>query len=801
MKRFSAILPVILVLSLLLGISGLGSGALADPPSRSNSQENYQRYIVRFKPGVTPTRMDQLNRRAGGIFESSIPGIGAQVVKIPRSSNSTRLSTYRSFGEVAFIEPDYIANAVETPDDSRFGSQWGMIAIKAPEAWNVSHGSSSVRIAILDTGIDAEHVDLASKVIIVKNFSSSYTTDDLQGHGTHVAGIASAETNNAIGVAGVAYDASLMNVKVLGDNGSGYYSAIAQGIIWATDNGADVINMSLGGGSSSSTLQQAVDYAWSNGVVVVAAAGNNGRTSPSYPAYYNNVISVAATNSSDRLYSFSNYGSWVDVAAPGSALSTYPDNRYATMSGTSMASPFVAGLAGLVCSVTVDSNGDGKTNDEVRTSIENNTDSIGTSIAKGRINAYKAIASVSAPPATGTVTGTVLNSDTGQPIPGATVTDGTRSDITAASGGYALSDVPPGDYTLTASAGAYQTGTSHITIAAGETLTADFALNPNPVNHPPVLDPIGNKTVSAGTSLTFAVTAADPDGDTLTFIAAGLPAGSSFAAGTFSWTPTAAGPYSIQFEVADGQGGTDFEDITVTVVAAPADTMWVDSIAITPGGSYLYFDVKVVDPQPVAGARVTLKVQTGSYSVGTTKTTGPDGKVTFRLYPAVVGTTYAATVTGLVGDGYTWDSASGITSASYTLTAATPPPPTTTTAPPPSTTDEQIQTEAFNLINNARTSAGLEPLVNDPNLAALAREHVLYMIQQNQLSHDGFYDRASRSGYRSVGENVAMGYRNAQSLADGWLSSSGHKANIMNPAFRYSGLAYINGWACQIFGG
>jgi uncharacterized protein YkwD len=336
---------------------------------------------------------------------------------------------------------------------------------------------------------------------------------------------------------------------------------------------------------------------------------------------------------------------------------------------------------------------------------------------------------------------------------------------------------------------------------AGETLTADFTLIPVTVNHAPVQSPIGNKTITAGNNLTFTVTATDQDEDPLTFTAVGLPAGATFAGGAFAWTPMAVGASTLRFQVTDGRGGTDAEDITITVVAAPASTIWVDSITFNPDGRYLYVDVRVVSPQPVDSARVSLKVQYGRYSVSNTKTTSPDGEVTFRLYPAVVGTTYVATVTRLVRDGYTWDTTGGVTSASYALTGETTPPPTTTTPPPSFPADEQIQTEALNLINNARTSAGLEPLVNDPNLEALAREHVLYMIQQGKLSHDGFYDRASRSGYRSVGENVAMGYRSAGLLVDGWLSSPGHKANIMNPAYRYSGLVYINGWACQIFGG
>ncbi|GAI46832.1 unnamed protein product, partial [marine sediment metagenome] len=158
------------------------------------------------------------------------------------------------------------------------------------------------------------------------------------------------------------YNSSLMNVKVLGDDGCGYYSWVAQGIIWAANNGADVINLSLSGSSFSSTLQQAVDYAWNHGVVVVAAAGNDGSSNRLYPAYYDNCIAVAATDANDNLASWSNYGSWVDVAAPGSAYSTKPNGQYGYMAGTSMASPHVAGLAGLVFSVVSDSNGNGRLN-------------------------------------------------------------------------------------------------------------------------------------------------------------------------------------------------------------------------------------------------------------------------------------------------------------------------------------------------------------------------------------------------------------------------------------------------------
>jgi thermitase len=188
-------------------------------------------------------------------------------------------------------------------------------------------------------------------------------------------------------------------VKVLSDNGSGSWSAIANGIRWAADNGAKVINMSLGGYSASSTVQDAVNYAWGKGVVLVAAAGNDNTTSKLYPAAYDNVIAVAATDRNDRKASFSNYGDWVDIGAPGaSILSTTPDHRsriwgrgvkYAYGSGTSMATPFVAGVAGLVWASTC------STNACVRSAVEGNVDTpsalSGLWPSGGRLNACKAV--------------------------------------------------------------------------------------------------------------------------------------------------------------------------------------------------------------------------------------------------------------------------------------------------------------------------------------------------------------------------------------------------------------------------
>jgi len=390
MKKVLIVLAVAILL--LSSFPAVAFGAKLNNPA-APSEFLAEQILVKFKPHVTLSEAAEIHRQLGGQAKETIPGIGVQVVIVPRGRAMAMAKTYSSNPRVAYAEPDIVAQVVGDPDDSYFVYQWDLTKVEAPQAWDVTTGSSSVNIAILDTGVDLDHPDLADKIVSNINFSSSPTVDDVHGHGTHVAGIAAAMTNNGIGVAGLGYISTIMNVKVMGDNGGGTYSAIASGIIWAVDNGAEIINMSLGGSGYSSTLEDAVNYAWSKGVVVVAAAGNDGSTSPIYPAYYTNCIAVASTDCHDARSSWSNYGDWVDVAAPGDGIwATLKNSSYGYKSGTSMASPHVAGLAGLVFTTVSDTNSDGKLNDEVRSRIEATCDDIGvTGIGYGRINAAQAV--------------------------------------------------------------------------------------------------------------------------------------------------------------------------------------------------------------------------------------------------------------------------------------------------------------------------------------------------------------------------------------------------------------------------
>jgi len=392
MKKW--LILTVLVSILLLAATGLVYARTTDSPDDFAADQ----ILVKFLPGTTDEVKANIHSKQGGKVIEVIPGIDVQVVRVPKGQVKEKVKAYQGEAGVKYAEPDYIAYATAIPNDTDFNKQGGMTQIGAPAAWDTAEGSAAVKIAICDTGIDTNHPDLSNgKIVANKNYTKSRTTDDLYGHGTHVAGIAAASTNNGVGVAGAGFNSSLMNVKVLGDTGSGSYSWIANGILWAANNGAKVINLSLGGGSPSQTMELAVNKAWGKGCVIVAAAGNGGsKDTLSYPAAYVNCIAVAATGDDDDARAlYSNYGAWVDIAAPGSDIySTLPNhnnligtNNYGYLSGTSMATPHVAGVAALVFAKYP-----GITKDGVRTKIESTRDATtGFTTPVYRLNAYEAV--------------------------------------------------------------------------------------------------------------------------------------------------------------------------------------------------------------------------------------------------------------------------------------------------------------------------------------------------------------------------------------------------------------------------
>lgn len=374
--------------------------------------------LVKFRDRVGRSEAIRQMGRIGRI-EQRLEALDVWSLSVPAAAQDILIRTLAANPLVEFAEPDYVATVLAVPNDPSFADkQWGLnnsgqaIAgvvgkvdadIDGPEAWDVASGAG-VKVAVLDTGVDQNHEDISTKTVLQKDFSGSGSVDDFYGHGTHVAGIIAAVSNNGVGVAGGCPQCVILNGKVMGDNGSGAYLAIANGITWAADNGAKVINLSLGGSARSLTLERAVNYAWNKGAVVVAAAGNSGSQSKLYPAAYTRAIAVAATNNLDNKASWSNWGAkWVDVAAPGENIfSTFPNHafvigtnygralNYDFASGTSMATPMTAAAAGVVWSSQW-----GTSNSAVRSRIEGKADKIagtGTYWSAGRVNAAAAVA-------------------------------------------------------------------------------------------------------------------------------------------------------------------------------------------------------------------------------------------------------------------------------------------------------------------------------------------------------------------------------------------------------------------------
>jgi thermitase len=305
-----------------------------------------------------------------------LEAIGVRIVNVAPGAEEAKTAEFLADPGVDLVEQDYtfrleLPPAAGTvplspfspdpvePNDPYYPYQWAYPQMDAPDAWGITRGSPDVRVAVIDTGICLGHPDLAAKVVVNVNFSDASTVDDFFGHGTHVAGIVAAVTDNDVGVAGTDWKASLMNVKVGDDFGVFMDSSVVRGIVWAALRGANVINMSFGGPTRSEIFHRAIQFAARSDVILVAAAGNAASSTPNYPAAYPEVISVGGTDENDQAADFSSYGSWVNVAAPAvnifSTAPTHPNalflNTYGYLSGTSMSSAFVSGEAALLLSL------------------------------------------------------------------------------------------------------------------------------------------------------------------------------------------------------------------------------------------------------------------------------------------------------------------------------------------------------------------------------------------------------------------------------------------------------------------
>jgi thermitase len=405
----------------LFALATVGVVCLAVAGSAAAAPYDKDTVIVKYRPGITTGQRTGLLNRVGALRTlGAVDGVGARVLRVSGDPADVAARLNRS-PLVLYAEPNFILHALAVPNDARFGELDGLnntgqtgghadADIDAPEGWDAAGlgafpTSGGVKVGIVDTGIDQSHPDLTGQTVgcaqsrgLLGLFSGSIQVGqcaDDNDHGTHVSGTIAAKANNGIGVAGVAFNARIVMCRALGGAlGTGTTADIANCINWVHQNGTKVISMSFGGGAST-TLQQAVQSAWAGGgtagSVLVAAAGNDGNSSVSYPAGYPEVASVAATDNADHRASFSNANADVELAGPGvNVLSTVRGGGYAQFSGTSMATPHTAGVTAVLWQRFP-----GSTASSIRSRLDAAVDDIGTpgrdtSFGFGRVNLCKA---------------------------------------------------------------------------------------------------------------------------------------------------------------------------------------------------------------------------------------------------------------------------------------------------------------------------------------------------------------------------------------------------------------------------
>jgi subtilisin family serine protease len=382
-----------------------GGGAAAAPADQPDGVRRTST-VVRYDPrrlAVTVTRGTSRSQaeaafaRASVSVEQAIPAIRAYMVGVDPARRDAALASLRSSTVVASAGPEVLVDALDvTPNDAAWPSQWGLRLTGIQAAWRFVPGAARVVVAVVDTGVDPAQPDLQGALVPGYDFvNDTATVVDDEGHGTAVAGIIAARTNNRVGIAGVCGSCLIMPVKVLDRDGVGDDSVIAAGIVWAADRGAKVINLSLGGPGVTPSLSDAIGYAVGKGVLVVAAAGNAAASVPFYPAADPRAVSVAGTTAVDHPYPWSDFGTWVKLAAPGCNLAPILAGGYGVFCGTSSATPLVSGLAALALAASP-----GARPDAIEQALERPAIPLDGFVQFGRVNAAGTLALVAPAPRT-----------------------------------------------------------------------------------------------------------------------------------------------------------------------------------------------------------------------------------------------------------------------------------------------------------------------------------------------------------------------------------------------------------------
>lgn len=797
--------------------------------------------LVKFKADAAMGERGKLHRRFGARVKRVISSIHAQKLAVPSGMRVKEMvKKYRESPLVEYAEPNYFAYAFLSPDDPLYAYQWHLDnsesdcgGIQMEAAWDMETGDSSVIVAIIDTGVAYENYwkswwqryykapDLANTRFVqgadyVEN--DAHPNDD-NSHGTHMAGTVAQSTNNGKGVAGVAFNCSLMPVKVLDRNGIGTYENVAAGIIWATNQGAKVINLSLGGSFPSETLKDAVAYAFNKGVTVIAAAGNDGPETVTYPAAYNEyVIAVGATRYDETRADYSNYytdttdsviGPYVDLVAPGGDLgvdqngdgygdgvlqNTFNPNTkntqdfgYWFLEGTSMAAPHVSGIAALLIS-----KGIATKPAEVREALQSTAEDKGPEgwdpeYGWGIVNAYAAL--TSGPTYSPTNNRPVVLGDSASTQEGMEVTiDVLANDTDADNDSLTVINLTQPEYgqatinedeTVTYRPDSGFTGEDYFTYSANDgsddsgPATVKITVTPAEVASFPFIEDFESGEFGSYWTAESAV-----DGR-IRVTAEGGPYSGGYH---LTMDSSKGGVYSLNELVLtiDLSGQSDvklsfyhkeFNDENHFMPESFDGSYRSDGVAVSDDGSRWYKVQGLTSADAISSGWKRYEVDLDAAVASAGITYNDSFKIKFQQYD-----NYPISTDGFAFDDITVDVLDPVDSG-----------------------DESVwqEQELVRLINDRRAQYSLPPLILNDSLTVAARKHSQDMAQNNFLSHTGSdgsspWDRMLDAGYRLMtgGENVAAGYSTPAAVVNGWMSSPGHRANMLSPNFCDLGVGY-----------